>query len=111
MSFCILGVFLGHLYPIYHGFKGGKGVATSLGIILAASPLLAGISLGIWGLTLRITRWVSLASILAALAAAIAAFYLLAVPSALALSAMALLLIAKHNSNIKRLQNGTEPKI
>lgn len=108
---CLIAAFLGHLFPIYHRFQGGKGVATGLGIILGIQPVLALITLALWGLVLFISRWVSLASILSASVTAAWAFRWTDIPTAFALCLMAALLIIKHKSNILRILNGTEPKI
>jgi glycerol-3-phosphate acyltransferase PlsY len=100
----------GHLYPIYHGFKGGKGVATALGVMLAVS-LWLGLAVVIsWVLVFAVSRYSSLASILAAVVAPIYAYFLLQpyedyIWMTLAL---ALLLIWRHRSNIRKLLKGDE---
>ncbi len=104
-----LGVFLGHLYPIYYKFKGGKGVATALGVMVAVSPWLALATAMVWGVVFYFSRYASLASILAAIAAPITAYFLL--PPAkyvLMVFVMAALLVWRHRSNIKKLLAGTE---
>ncbi|MDQ6995883.1 MAG: glycerol-3-phosphate 1-O-acyltransferase PlsY [Mariprofundus sp.] len=102
--------FLGHLFPVYLGFKGGKGVATMLGVMLPWQPLAAGLGLLIWIILLKTTHYVSFASILAALLLPV----LIAgtggsVPALLVGMFFASLVTLKHASNIKRLMNGTEP--
>ena len=107
-----LAVFFGHLYPVFLKFKGGKGVATAAGVLLALDPALGLITLGIW-LTIAFTlRYSSLAALVAAAAAPVVAFlfwgsgtYLLVV------GVIALALIAKHWANLQRLMAGTEPRI
>lgn len=102
---------VGHVFPVYFGFKGGKGVATAIGATLGLS-LLPGILMAVaWGAVALVTRYSSLASIIAVILAPIfllifakVAFF---IPSAL----IAALIIWKHKDNIKRLQNKTETKI
>ena len=111
-----LAIFLGHLYPIYHHFKGGKGVATAFGIMLAISPLLGLAVMLTWILVFAITRYSSLSAIAAAALAPLYAWYLL--PEAdnlvgisdyvLAILVMMALLIWRHRSNIQKLLAGTE---
>ncbi|MBQ6657414.1 MAG: glycerol-3-phosphate 1-O-acyltransferase PlsY [Ottowia sp.] len=109
-----LAAFVGHLYPVFFGFKGGKGVATALGVVLALSPWLALVVLVVFGVVLAATRYVSLASMSAAAAAPL--IMLLPGPwghSVLAVVAflvMAALLIWRHRANIERLRAGTEAK-
>ena len=112
-----LAAFLGHLYPVFFGFKGGKGVATALGVLLAFEPLLAGATLATFVIIVLFFRYVSLASIVAAVFAP--AYYLLGDGVAwaasgakvLAMTAMALLLIYRHRENIRRLLAGTESRL
>ena len=109
-----LAAFVGHLYPVFFGFKGGKGVATGLGVVLALSPWLGLAALVVFGIVLAATRYVSLASMAAAAAAPL--IMLLPGPwghSVLAVVAflvMAALLIWRHRANIERLRAGTEAK-
>ena len=118
------GAILGHVMSFWLGFKGGKGVATSLGVVLGTFPYftLAGVgALGIWVVVVLITRYVSLASIIAVVAfvlmfAGINWFALGLTPKDLwplgsFASAMAMLIIYLHRGNIKRLLAGTESKI
>jgi glycerol-3-phosphate acyltransferase PlsY len=106
-----VAAFVGHLYPIYFGFKGGKGVATAFGILLALNPWLALVALAVFAAVTLATRYVSLASILAALAAACSAPMLLPAASAGAVLAMAALIALRHRHNIQRLLAGNESKL
>jgi glycerol-3-phosphate acyltransferase PlsY len=104
-----LAVFVGHLYPVYYGFKGGKGVATAAGVLLAISPWLGLSVLATWILTFAMSRISSLSAIIAAAFAPVyaAAFFgfTLTTGVVLLLSAM---LVWRHKSNIQRLLSGEE---
>ena len=112
-----LAAFLGHLYPVFFAFKGGKGVATAVGVLLAFQPLLALATLLTFAIIVFFSRYVSLASMVAAVFAP--AYYLIGDGVAwtasgaktLALVAMGLLLIWRHRENIQRLLAGTESKL
>lgn len=112
-----LAAFLGHLYPVFFAFKGGKGVATAVGVLLAFEPLLALATLVTFAIIVFFSRYVSLASMVAAVFAP--AYYLIGEGVAwtasgaktLALIAMGLLLIWRHRENIQRLLAGTESKL
>lgn len=100
---------LGHIYPLFFGFKGGKGVATALGVLLALSPLLGAICAFVWLAVFAIRRISSLAALTAAAVAPIAGFYLLRNPAAaVALGLLAALIFWRHRANIARLLSGTE---
>ena len=105
-----LAVFFGHLYPIYHKFKGGKGVATALGVMLAVSPMLALACLLTWALVFAISRTSSLSAIVAAVASPFFAAWLLLPYKnyVLMVLVMALMLVWRHKSNIQKLLAGTE---
>ena len=105
-----LAVFFGHLYPIYHKFKGGKGVATAVGVLLAVSPLLALAAFVVWGVVFAASKYASLASIGAALSAPIFAYFLLKPYKdyVLMVLVIAVMLVWRHRSNIKKLLAGTE---
>lgn len=105
-----LAVFIGHLYPLYFKFKGGKGVATALGVMLGISPGLALTATLTWGVIFFFSRYASLASIVAALFSPIFAYYLFSLYGKLVLLVfvMALLLVWRHRSNIEKLLSGTE---
>jgi len=103
--------FLGHCYPVYLGFRGGKGVATWLGTLLALAWPLGLAACTTWLVAALVFRFSSLAALIAAGLSPLAA-YLLGLPSALALTAaLALLIFYRHRSNISRLIGGTEPRI
>lgn len=100
---------LGHCYPVYLKFKGGKGVATALGIFLVISPKAVFFALIVFILTVAITRYISLGSVLAALSAPLVILLLNhQQPIFLATLFIAALVIWRHNSNIRRLLDGTE---
>ena len=110
--FAIAGIFavLGHDFACWLRFKGGKGIATSAGVFLALAPLALGIALGVWIIVFAMGRYVSVASIAAAVALPAAVWFL---PPhnlllGIATTALGLLAIAKHKGNIERLFNGTE---
>ncbi len=110
VSAVALAVFLGHLYPIFYKFKGGKGVATALGILLAVSPLL-GLAVAVtWVVTFAISRYSSLGALVAAALAPVYAWFLLSAYNdyVLTITMIALILIWKHRVNIQKLLAGTE---
>jgi glycerol-3-phosphate acyltransferase PlsY len=104
-----LAVFIGHLYPVYYGFRGGKGVATALGVLLAISPWLGlGVMLT-WLLAFAIWRYSSLAALIAAGWSPIYAWLLLGYKGyALTALALALFMFWRHRDNIQKLLSGTE---
>jgi glycerol-3-phosphate acyltransferase PlsY len=104
---------IGHVFPIWLGFKGGKGVASALGVFLALAPYVALAALGIFILVVFTTRLVSLASILAAITVPLFALILPPGRSSALVSGfsfIAILVILKHHANIARLLKGTEGK-
>lgn len=105
-----IAVFLGHLYPIFFKFKGGKGVATALGVILAISPWLALAAAVTWLIVFAFSRYASLASMIAALIVPVHSYYYLRPYKDffLMLLVISVLLIWRHRSNIAKLLNGTE---
>jgi glycerol-3-phosphate acyltransferase PlsY len=109
---CGLAVFLGHLYPLFFGFKGGKGVATALGVLFGFSTWLAFAALTVFAVVLLLWRFVSLASIAAAIGAALGATAIFgASPYTLAVVGLAVMIIWRHRANLQRLLTGTESKI
>ena len=107
-----IAVFLGHLYPIFYRFKGGKGVATAAGILFAISWVLGLATLGTWLIVAFFMRYSSLAALSAAAFAPLYFTFLFGLqPMGLAILVMSLLLIYRHRSNIRNLMNGTETRI
>ena len=107
-----LGAFLGHLFPVFFGFAGGKGVATSLGIFLALNPLIAGSQVALWALMALVFRYSSLAALVTALATPILLFWQMDDPVLTGFGIiLAALLIFRHRANIVRLVQGNESKI
>lgn len=105
------GAFLGHCYPLWLKFSGGKGVATLLGVCLGLDWPLGLIFALVWLGTLAISRYSSLSGILAAIITPLAAYLLGLINVALLLCGCAVLLIWKHMPNIQRLLSGEEPKV
>ena len=105
-----LGAVLGHCFPVWLKFRGGKGVATAAGVVVALTPPVAAIAIGVFLLVLLATRYVSLASMLGALAAAPGAYLLGNVQAAELYLALALLIVVKHAGNIRRLLQGSEAR-
>jgi glycerol-3-phosphate acyltransferase PlsY len=107
-----IAVFLGHLYPIFYRFKGGKGVATAAGILFAISWVLGLATLGTWLIVAFFMRYSSLAALSAAAFAPLYFTFLFGrQPMGLAILVMSLLLIYRHRSNIRNLMNGTETRL
>ena len=107
-----IAVFLGHLYPIFYRFKGGKGVATAAGILFAISWVLGLATLGTWLIVAFFMRYSSLAALSAAAFAPLYFTFLFGLqPMGLAILVMSLLLIHRHRSNIRNLMNGTETRL
>jgi glycerol-3-phosphate acyltransferase PlsY len=107
-----IAVFLGHLYPIFYRFKGGKGVATAAGILFAISWVLGLATLATWLIVAFFMRYSSLAALSAAAFAPLYFTFLFGLqPMGLAILVMSLLLIYRHRSNIRNLMNGTETRL
>ena len=103
---------IGHCFPIYLGFKGGKGVATGLGLLVFLMPKVAGTVFLVWLVLVLITRFVSLGSIVAAILTPIMAWYFCYPCAYIILGAIAgFFVVLRHKDNIGRLLNGTESKI
>lgn len=107
----ILAVFLGHLYPIFFNFEGGKGVATAFGAILGLSWAAGGTLILTWIIVAYLSRFSSLAALVAALLAPLFVTYFLNWHYAIPVVIMTVLLFWRHKKNIERLKAGTEPKI
>ena len=104
-----LAVFLGHLYSIFLKFKGGKGVATGLGLLSFAMPLSTLFSAGVFAISLKISGYVSLSSILAAISLPLLGiFFKMPLPYIYLATIVALFTLQKHHDNIVRLTQGTE---
>jgi acyl phosphate:glycerol-3-phosphate acyltransferase len=104
---------IGHIFPVWLGFRGGKGVASALGVFLALTPLTALCILGVFVIVVALTRYVSLASILAAAAVPLFALRFAAPMTPFTLFGyifIPVLVIAKHHANIRRLLSGTESR-
>lgn len=106
-----LAAFAGHLFPVYFGFKGGKGVATGLGVLLGLNPILAGIVLGIWLLILALFRYSSLAALTAVVLGLLFAWDKIPPDYYIVYVVITLMILWRHRSNIVRLLNGTETKV
>ena len=107
-----LAVFIGHLYPVFLKFKGGKGVATAAGVLLALDPILGLAVAGIWLLVAYVSRYSSLAALIAAAAApVVSALMHGANNQTVVVGILGMALIGKHWQNIQRLMAGQESKI
>jgi glycerol-3-phosphate acyltransferase PlsY len=108
----VLAVFVGHLFPVFHGFKGGKGVATACGILFGVNWVLGLATLSTWIIVAMFMRYSSLAALAAAVFGPIYFVFLFGFqPMGLALLIVCALLIWRHRSNITNLLNGTESRI
>ena len=108
----VIAVFLGHLFPIFHDFKGGKGVATACGILFGINWILGLATLGTWIIVAAFMRYSSLAALAAAVFGPIYFVFLFGFqPMGIALLVVCLLLIWRHRSNIHNLINGKESRI
>jgi acyl phosphate:glycerol-3-phosphate acyltransferase len=111
-AFVGLAAFIGHLWPVFFGFKGGKGVATGIGMVMAINPQLGLCVLASFAVVLAFSRYVSLAAIVGAV---FAPFYQALIwgvePALLAMGIMSVLLVWRHEGNIKKLMAGTENKL
>jgi glycerol-3-phosphate acyltransferase PlsY len=107
---------LGHVFPVWLGFKGGKGVATSAGALFGLTPLAAAIGVAVWVITFEVTRYVSVASIVTAMLLPVIVIGLAHAGHASGMAlfyftlCLAAVVIFRHRSNIARLLHGTEPR-
>jgi len=112
LALVALGAFLGHLWPVFFRFKGGKGVATAAGVLFGLNPWLGLATLATWIIIAAFTRYSSLAALVAAV---FAPFYQVLIwergPIAVAVFVMGALLVWRHRANIQKLLNGTESKL
>jgi acyl phosphate:glycerol-3-phosphate acyltransferase len=106
-----LAAFLGHLYPVFHRFQGGKGVATAAGVLLALDWRVGLGTIATWIIVAFALRYSSLAALVAALFAPLATAFLLDVKSAFFVAVISAFLVWRHRGNISRLIAGTEPRI
>jgi len=111
MRIAFMMVVLGHIFPIWLKFKGGKGVATYAGGLTAISWPLGLMGIGIWILTIKVTRISSISALVAAIAIPAVAYFVESEPVFIELSLLSLLIILRHHENIKRLIQKTEDKI
>jgi acyl phosphate:glycerol-3-phosphate acyltransferase len=106
-----LGAVLGHCFPVWLKFRGGKGVATAAGVVIALTPGVAALAIGVFVLVVLTTRYVSLGSMLGATAAAPGAYFLGDVQAAELYLLLALIIVLKHAGNLRRLAQGTEARL
>lgn len=112
IALCGLLVAVGHVFSVFLKFKGGKAIATGLGVFGALSPPVAATCLALWAIVLLITRMVSAASVLACISAPIACwFFKVPAPFFVVMSLIALVAFLKHLPNLQRIRMGTEPKL
>jgi len=112
VALVFLAVFLGHVFPVFLRFKGGKGVATALGVLLALNVWIGLAVLGTWLLTVAVFRYSSLAALVAAIAAPVYVMLFHLRPEMVVVTViMSALLIWRHKINIKKLMSGKESKI
>lgn len=109
----ITGIFavLGHVYPIFAGFKGGKAVATTAGIALGAQPLFVAILIALWAGILYLSSMVSLASIITLVVAAVASLFIGDWIFAVIVWIAMILIVVRHRSNIERIRKGEENRV
>jgi glycerol-3-phosphate acyltransferase PlsY len=107
------GAITGHIFPVWLGFRGGKGVATGVGAFLLLAPVPMGLALALFAVVLAAWRYVSLGSITAAASFPVFVYLLKSTPRAIVAgaAASAVLIIARHHANIRRLINGTESRV
>ncbi len=104
-------VIIGHMFPIWLGFRGGKAVATALGVLLALAWPVALAAALVWLATVLMFHYSSLAALVAAVGSAVLAPFLVDGPTAAVIAGIALLIILRHHANIRRLMRGSESRI
>lgn len=108
---CAFAAVVGHVWPVWHGFRGGKGAATAVGTLIVLWPLSVPVLLAVWIATLVLSGYVGLATVLAGLSAAVLGIVLrVSMPLHLLTVAIALLLVYTHRANLARLRAGTESR-
>jgi len=110
-SLAALGAFLGHLYPVWLRFRGGKGVATLIGLVAALLWPAALVVAAVWIIALAATRYSSVGGMTGAVSAPVAAYFLGRIDLTILFAGFALLVLWKHRANIGRLISKTEPKV
>ncbi|MBM3222666.1 MAG: glycerol-3-phosphate 1-O-acyltransferase PlsY [Candidatus Tectomicrobia bacterium] len=111
LAIVALAAVLGHMFPVYHGFRGGKGVATALGVLIPTVPLSLLGGVVVWLVAAYLWRYVSLASMLAALAVPLlTSYWAYPTPLLFTTSLIAILILYKHRENWQRLRQGCEGK-
>ncbi|MFG6120767.1 MULTISPECIES: glycerol-3-phosphate 1-O-acyltransferase PlsY [Thalassobacillus] len=110
LIFGIIAV-IGHMYPVFAGFRGGKAVATSGGVILGVNPLVFAIMIATFFLMLYLTKYVSLSSMITGIVSMAVSFFLGDIGLFIVITLLTLFVIYRHRENIKRIRNKTEPKI
>jgi glycerol-3-phosphate acyltransferase PlsY len=109
---CGLAALIGHIFPIWYNYRGGKGVATAVGIVAAIHPILGAAAIVLWTIILLITRYVCIASTLTPFLLIMASFYLRGGPPLYGwLLVISFLILFMHRANFKRLHKGIESKI
>lgn len=108
---CAFAAVVGHVWPVWHGFRGGKGAATAVGALAMLWPMSVPVLLAVWIVTLVLSGYVGLATVLAGLSAAVLGIALrVSMPLHLLTVAIALLLVYTHRANLARLRAGTESR-
>lgn len=112
MAVCGVSALAGHLFPVYLHFKGGKGVATGAGVVFALSWIAGAAAAGVWAVAFLATRYVSLASVVGAIALPVAQWILVGEAVSLALFVgIAAAIVWRHLGNLRRIARGEEPKV
>ena len=112
LAISLVGVFLGHVYPIFHRFRGGKGVATAVGGLIALSYTLGLASILVWLIVAIVTRYSSLAAILSSVMCVLVAYFIFDLNAVFySICIVGIVLISRHSKNIRNLLSGRESKI
>ena len=112
LAISLIGVFLGHIYPIFHRFRGGKGVATAFGGLMALSYTLGLASILVWLIVAIVTRYSSLAAILSSVMCVLVAYFIFDLNAVFySICIVGIVLISRHSKNIRNLLSGRESKI